>query len=75
MTLGDRMRLALGDRPMATMHEPLGVSKATVSKWVNNRTVPNLGIILAWSVLTGVDYDWLSTGLPLEHVGRGEPAA
>ena len=63
LTLGRRLRLALGERTARWMAAELGVNNSTVSHWLNDHSVPKLGMIRAWAALTGVDYDWLLTGV------------
>ena len=62
LTLGCRLRMALGGRYAQWMADELGVDKSTVSHWLNDKTLPKLGMIRAWAVISGVDYDWLRTG-------------
>ena len=62
LTLGGRLRLAMGTRRIGDMATELGLSRVTVSKWLNDHVVPARGHLIAWAVLTGVDLDWLITG-------------
>ena len=62
MTLGDRMRLALGARTTQAIADDLGVRRLTVSRWINDNYVPPRGMLVAWATLTDVDLDWLLTG-------------
>ena len=63
LSLGDRMRMALGDRRTDAIAKELGVSRSLVSHWLNDHVVPTLGYLRAWAAITGVDYDWLRTGV------------
>ena len=62
LTLGIRLRMALGAREAQWMAKLLGVSPTIVSRWMSDQVVPNLGMIRAWAVIAGVDYEWLRTG-------------
>ena len=62
LTLGIRLRMALGQREARWMAKQLGVAPPTVSRWMSDQAVPKLGMIQAWAVIAGVDYEWLLTG-------------
>ena len=62
MTLGIRLRMALGRRESKWIAAHLGVSQGAVSRWMSDTRVPALGMIRAWATITDVDYDWLLTG-------------
>lgn len=66
-TLGDRMRRSLDEvRPplsVAGMAEYLGVTRGTVSTWLNGRIRPGTTTLRAWALRTGCDFRWLETGL------------
>ena len=63
MTLGQRLRMALAGRSVGWIAAELGVDRSTVSHWLNDKTLPKLGMIRAWAMICGVDYDWLRTGV------------
>ena len=45
------------------MAAELGVSTATISRWMNSDgTPPNRGYITSWAAFTGCDLQWLLTG-------------
>ena len=62
--LTDRMRKALRDARMTTTEiaAGLGVSRATVNRWVSGRSNPSHATIQAWAVITGAPAQWLLTG-------------
>lgn len=65
----DRMRKALrvANVSVQEMADYLGVSRNTVSRWING-AVPAKGAVLrAWALRTGVSYEWLSAGRPAKR--------
>jgi len=62
--LADRLRKGLRevDLGVAEMADYLGVSRNTVSNWVNGRIVPGRQSLMLWAMRCGVDYEWLTTG-------------
>jgi transcriptional regulator with XRE-family HTH domain len=62
--LGDRLRrsLRITDIGVAEIAEELGVSRVTVSKWLNGRAEPSRATMMAWSMATGVPLQWILTG-------------
>jgi transcriptional regulator with XRE-family HTH domain len=62
LTLGWRMQLALGRRiSVEAIAEELGVSRSTVSRWINDRGAPPRAAYLKmWALRTGVPYEWLA---------------
>ena len=62
ITLGWRMRLALGDIPVGKMADDLGYSRSTLSRWLNDQDEPRPAILAQWALMTGVDHTWLKTG-------------
>ena len=46
------------------MADYLGVSRNSVSNWINGRFTPSLGYLRLWADRTGVDVAWLVTGDP-----------
>lgn len=63
--LADRMRKSLrhaGGIEIQVMADYLGVSRATVSNWVNGHNRPNKPTLRVWAMRTGVPFAWLSDG-------------
>ncbi len=60
-TTGWRMQRALAHARMSVeqMAEELGVSRSTISRWLNDRGSPSRGYLKLWALRTGVSYDWL----------------
>jgi len=64
-TLGWRLQRALHHAGMQTdqMAAELGLSRGTVSRWLNDRGAPpKLGYIKVWAMRCGVPLEWLITG-------------
>jgi transcriptional regulator with XRE-family HTH domain len=59
--LADRMRKALrqGGVSSMAMADHLGVTRQTVSTWLNGRHRPSTAALRVWASLTGVDFAWL----------------
>jgi len=58
--------MSLGDMAAHEMADALGVSKATVSRWMADRGAPPRSVyIKQWALITGTDPGWLLTGEPL----------
>jgi len=66
----DRMALALRHARLTNqdMADYLGVTRETVSRWVNGRSTPNLGVMRLWALRTEVPLEWLETG-SVRHQG------
>lgn len=62
--LADRMRksLRIADLGVAEIAEYLGVSRNTVSTWINGRITPSIQTQRLWAIRTGVPFGWLQTG-------------
>jgi len=45
------------------MAQELGVSRQTVSRWLNAHGQPRTGYLKLWAMRTGVPYSWLSEGI------------
>jgi transcriptional regulator with XRE-family HTH domain len=60
----DRMALALRHAGLTNqdMADYLGVTRETVSRWVNGRSTPNRGMLRLWAIRTGVPLLWIETG-------------
>lgn len=65
-TLADRLYKAMDVSGVKSpeMAEYLGVTRETVSRYRNGGSTPRLSVIRAWSMKTGVDFEWLRTGKP-----------
>lgn len=63
--LADRMRKALrvSDVSVQDMADFLGVTRGTVSTWINGHIHPSTQTLKLWAARTGVPYEWL-TGFP-----------
>jgi transcriptional regulator with XRE-family HTH domain len=64
-TRGDRMRVSLRDSGVSAQEiaNYLGVTRFTVSTWLNDRNAPSTATMRLWALRTGVPYAWLA-GLP-----------
>lgn len=64
LTLGWRLKMALGDRVgVQEMAEHLGVARATLSRWMGDKgKAPNRAYIAQWALITGVPFQWLLDG-------------
>ncbi|QMV84744.1 helix-turn-helix transcriptional regulator [Corynebacterium hindlerae] len=62
--LSDRMRKAqdVAQISNADMAEYIGVSRFTVSRYLNGASEPPLAVLRAWAMCTGVPFEWLQTG-------------
>ena len=64
LTLGWRMKMALGDMKVEDMAETLGVSRATLSRWMGDKGAPpKRAYLVQWALVTGVPLTWLQTGV------------
>lgn len=61
-TTGWRMQRALAHAGISVeqMAQELGVSRSTVSRWLNDRGTPSRGYLTLWAQRTGVPYEWLN---------------
>lgn len=63
LTLGWRLKMALGDMKRDDMAEVLGVNPATISRWMADKGSPPKRAYLAqWAFATGVPVEWLEIG-------------
>ena len=69
--IADRMRKALrtADIGVGEMADYLGVSRTSVSNWINGRIEPSFQTVRLWSIRTGVDLEWV-LGRTLVPAGR-----
>lgn len=60
----DRMRKALREADLGVQEiaDYLGVSRNTVSTWINGRIKPSTQTLRLWAMRCGVDYGWLTGG-------------
>lgn len=71
-TLGWRLRRSLAQAGIATeqMAEEIGVSRTTVSSWLNDRGAqPRIGYLKLWAMHCGVPLNWLLTGAEVRRPG------
>lgn len=64
--LADRLRksMDLANMSVSGMGEAFGVTRDTVSRWINGRTKPSAAVLHLWAIGCGVDQQWLETGVP-----------
>jgi transcriptional regulator with XRE-family HTH domain len=62
--LADRLRKALRTSGVGAieMADYLGVSRNTVSNWINGHTPPRDAYLRLWALRTGVPFEWLERG-------------
>jgi len=63
----DRMRksLRVSGYTVHDMAEYLGVTRGTVSTWINGHVEPSVQTLMLWAMQTGVPYEWLTGGAPV----------
>lgn len=76
----DRMRKALrvADIGVQEIADYLGVSRNTVSTWINGRITPSLQTLRLWALRCGVDFEWLAAdeiGRPRRSTRHGRAAS
>ena len=74
LTLGWRLKMALGDDAAQDMADYLGVSRQTISRWMGDKGAPPKRAYLAqWALRTNVPYRWLVDGVstPDHNPGGG----
>lgn len=63
LTLGWRLKMALGEMKRSDMADALGVDPGTISRWCSDKGAPPKRVyITQWALLTGVPPEWLETG-------------
>lgn len=64
--LADRMRKSLRHAGMDVQEiaEYLGVSRSSVSNWINGRVKPSKPTQRLWALRCGVPFSWLAEGTP-----------
>lgn len=62
--LPDRLRKAMeyASISIGDMAEYCGLSRFTVSRYMNGHHEPGIGVLRLWSMRTGVPLEWLQTG-------------
>lgn len=71
-TLGWRMQRSLAHAGIGIddISEELGVSRSTVSRWVNDHARPRIGYLKLWAMRCGVPLPWLVDGVDDEEGSR-----
>ena len=62
LTLGWRLKMALGPMHVNEMADALEISRTTISRWLSDRIVPPKIYIRQWALITQTDPTWLLTG-------------
>lgn len=63
LTLGWRLKMALGEMSAQTMADHLGVSRQTLSRWMADKGAPpKRAYVVQWALATGVPVEWLERG-------------
>lgn len=63
LTLGWRLKMALGDMPAHEIADALEVARGTVSRWMADKGAPPRSVyIKQWALITRTDPTWLLTG-------------
>ncbi|NNG77804.1 helix-turn-helix transcriptional regulator [Brevibacterium luteolum] len=63
-TRGDRLAKSLSAAGLSSqeMAQHLGVSRNTISNWLNDRTSPRRAELILWAMRTQVPLEWIETG-------------
>lgn len=73
LTLGWRLRMALGDIDAIDIADTLGVHRSTVARWMSDHGAPpKRAYILQWALITGVEPMWLESGKVPVQGGSGD---
>jgi transcriptional regulator with XRE-family HTH domain len=72
----DRMRkgLRIAGLESQEMADYLGVSRTSISNWINGRVAPSRQTLRLWALRTGVSYEWLCHGDAYPHRPGSAPA-
>lgn len=63
LTLGWRLKMALGDMKRDEMAGHLGVDPATISRWMGDKgSRPKRAYLAQWALVTAVPLEWLESG-------------
>jgi transcriptional regulator with XRE-family HTH domain len=77
LTLGWRLKMALGGMAAHEMADALEVNRATVSRWMADKGAPPRSVyVRQWALITRTDASWLLTGVPSSPhntPGSGQP--
>lgn len=65
--------LAHGGVSIEEMAAELGVSRQTVSRWLNEHGQPRAGFLKLWAMRCGVSYEWLATGSAVSFKDNRHP--
>ena len=60
--LGMRVKVAVGDRDIASIAEEIGVSRTTIYNWMAGSNEPDLETLAKLAAVTGVNFSWLTSG-------------
>jgi transcriptional regulator with XRE-family HTH domain len=72
-TLGDRLRKAreVAGLTQTELANSLGIGRRSVSRYEDGVQMPKRGAVMAWSMATGVPFEWLATGQMSQPDGGG----
>ena len=76
LTLGWRLKMALGNMSARDMADALEVHRVTVARWMADRGAPPRTVFVRqWALITQTDPTWLLTGQtsPSSSPGTSEP--
>ena len=75
-TLGWRLQRSLAHAGISIddMAKEIGVSRQTISRWVNDHSDPRIGFLKLWALRTGVPLEWLVSGGSVMFDKRSRPA-
>jgi transcriptional regulator with XRE-family HTH domain len=61
LKLSSAMRLAMYDAgyTVTTIARELEVTRFTVNGWLQGHRTPSVPVLMAWAMVTGVNYKWL----------------
>lgn len=63
LTLGWRLKMALGDMAAQDMADALEVNRGTVSRWMADKGAPPRSVyVKQWALITATDSGWLLSG-------------